>query len=856
MATESKRLRGRYSDTFCILMANILLFRLFHQKPMILRSVRCRTLVGCFLSITCSISSAYAQGIERDTAALLAGVGPIEVPAAAAISAAGSIGAPLRLPKAPEGYHLVFKGTDHLPVITAKGNVLAPLSDTKVSVYYQLVADKDPGFSLDLSRIVTVPATVGSIAGANKVPFVIPALKEWRGAQGYFSVSAQSKIVLPPHQKESLASLSSQLQREILEQTGLSLDIKIGHPGRADIYLELSDALPRLGKEGYQMEVGEYLRIAAPGYKGLFWGTRTVLQLLDQSLTIAQGLAADYPGYPVRGLVLDVGRKFFSMAFLRNYVKLLSYYKMNDFQIHLNDNGFKKYFGDNWDSTYAAFRLENDRYPGLTAKDGHYTKQEFRDLQVLGRQYGVLIVPEIDVPAHALSITHAVPEIGSEKYGMDHLDLHNPLTDTVVHNIFKEYLEGPDPVFTGPVVDIGTDEYTKAEAEAFRGFTDRVIGWVQDYGKQVRLWGALTWAEGKTPVRVKGVTMNTWYNGYAAPRAMKKLGYPQISTPDGWLYIVPAAGYYYDYLNLKHLYDKWTPAQVGNVRFEAGDTSIIGGAFAVWNDIVGNGITAQDVTDRVFPALQVLSQKMWGGEDKPLDFKTFDQLRSSVGEGPGLNLRGRLGAYDGPATLKPVKENWLEELPDKAIKGVRKIRLPRSNRHGILAGTRIKNVWSFPDTSAYVELPVDEIGYDYTVSFYLYWASSSNKKNNDPETLFSSKHAKVLLNQQQTGNLGFSREGYDLSFNYRVPENKWVQIIITGTNKGTALFIDGKVQDSLYHHFLRYNDKDKTKMRKVETLVFPLRKLGGFTGKIMGLTIYNRALTQQEIGQLSASGEH
>lgn len=809
----------------------------------------------------------------RDTAALLQAVGQIRLPTVEALSAAGSSGLPLPLPASPSGFHLVLNGTDHLPVISTKGIIFAPIVDTKVSLYYQLVDNQDSNFHLDLSREALVPGVLPAVlaekynagdANANQnAPFVIPALKEWRGGEGFYRLGSHSKIVVPAGEKEMLGSLMNQLQKEILETTGLSLDTKVGNPGRSDIYLAVDNNQPRLGEEGYCLEIGDELRITASTYTGLFWGTRTLLQLVGQNRNIVRGLAMDYPTYKVRGLVLDVGRKFFTMDFLRKYVRLLSYYKMNDFQVHLNDNGFKKYFGDNWDSTYSAFRLENDSYPGLTAKDGHYTKQAFRELQELGRKYQVLIVPEIDVPAHALSITHAVPQTGSKKYGMDHLDLHNPLTDTVVHNIFREYLEGPDPVFTGPVVDIGTDEYAKEDAEAFRGFTDRVIGWVQDYGKRVRLWGALTWAEGTTPVRVKGVTMNTWYNGYAAPRDMKKLGYPQISTPDGWLYIVPAAGYYYDYLNLGHLYDKWTPAQVGNVRFEPGDTSIIGGSFAVWNDIVGNGITANDVTDRVFPALQVLSQKMWGGEDKRLDFKSFDQRRKSVGEGPGLNLRARWGSYSQLQGSPPVKTDWLKELSSSAFKGVQKIKLGSGDKKGtVLQHTEIKNAWHFKTSKDYITLPVEKIGYDYTVSFYLYretpHLASNNNGNREltienktrPAAIFSSDDATLLLNQRGNGNLGFSREGYELNFNYQVPENKWVHLVITGTNKGTALFVNGVAQDSLYHHYLHFNDKDKTQMRKIETLVFPLHKLGGFSGKLTGLTIYNRALEEKEIAAL------
>ena len=61
------------------------------------------------------------------------------------------------------------------------------------------------------------------------------------------------------------------------------------------------------------------------------------------------------------------------------------------------------------------------------------------------------------------------------------------------------------------------------------------------------------------PVKVDDVLMYLWSNGYAKPEDMINLGYDVVSIPDGYVYIVPAAGYYYDYLNAPMLYNEWTP---------------------------------------------------------------------------------------------------------------------------------------------------------------------------------------------------------------------------------------------------------------------------------------------------------
>ncbi|WP_051691984.1 family 20 glycosylhydrolase [Pedobacter borealis] len=733
-------------------------------------------------------------------------------------------------PDSPAGYHLVLKGSDHTPVIDSTGRIVPPLFATSVSLYFQLVNNNADTMRYDVSKQVLVPGKYAD-KGVNPQPFVIPALREWHGGMGDFYLSNISRIVLNNADAGVLKKAADILKTELKAQTGFSLKTAIGKPKKGDIYLTLNEADTAIGDEGYYLTVDRVITISALKYQGLFWGTRTLLQLLEQNKAIPKGIARDYPEFKVRGFVIDDGRKFFSLQFLRDYVKFMSYYKMNDFQIHLNDKGSKDRSGDSWDSTYSAFRLQSTTYPKLTAKDGSYTKNEFIALQQLANDYAVNIIPEIDVPAHALAFTKAVPEIGSKEFGMDHLDLHNPLTYTVIENVFKEYLSGTHPVFTGKDVHIGTDEYSEKDAEAFRTFTDHFIKYVQAFGKNARVWGALTHAAGTTPVTAKNVTMNTWYNGYANPVEMKKLGYKQISTPDGWLYIVPAAGYYYDYLNIKNIYNKWTPSMIGKVSFPAGDPSIVGGSFAEWNDIVGNGISEKDVHDRVFPAMQVLSQKTWSGNDTAMPFEDFDVLSKKISEGPTLNIRGKIG-----------KAGQSEVALFSFDKKSKHIRLQKAV---LVKGVKGKAL-SFSGKDSFAKLPYTEIGYDYTVSFWI----NPSVNNPDGAVIFKSPNSIVKLKQGNTGQLGFSRDGYDLDFGYTVPENTWTHFVIAGTNKGTSLYVNNKLEKKLYGDSILFSGKAKQKKRKLETLFFPLQTIGGFKGKIDELQIWDKILSDQEIADL------
>ncbi|MBO9619240.1 MAG: family 20 glycosylhydrolase [Niabella sp.] len=650
-------------------------------------------------------------------------------------------------------------------------------------------------------------AAKAQLVATNEAPFVIPALHEWKGSIGQFEWEHNLKLIVDSKYKEQLLPVARLLAEDWAIASGTQqLQVSTGKPVAGAIFFTLNNTDTALRAEGYRLFIDKNIIIEAKDKAGAIWATRTLLQLLEQAPQhkLPKGVALDYPQYEVRGFVLDVGRKFFSLDFLRNYVKFMSYYKMNDFHIHLNDNGFKQFFGDNWDSTYSAFRLQNDTYPGLTAKDGSYSKKEFIELQQLAQHYGVNIIPEIDVPAHSLAFSKAVPGVGSKQYGMDHLDLDNPLTYKVIDNVFREYLQGPNPVFIGKEVHIGTDEYAKKDAEKFRKFTDHYIRFVESFGKKVRMWGSLTHAQGTTPVKVEGVTMNLWYNGYAEPKDMFALGYKGISTPDGWLYIVPAAGYYYDYLNTKKLYEEWTPNRIGKETFDEHYPLLRGGAFAVWNDHVGNGITEKDVHHRVFPAMQVLAQKMWDGSVRPMNYDDFKSHAQQLGEGPGLNMLGRIRAKDSLVLSMDAGGhfNGRQTLSTNA---------PFDKK---------EKAFHLKGGESFITTPYPGIGYGYTISFSI----KPDGANGPNAVLFGSKDAVVTLNQQGTGKLGFSREGYHYSFDYSVPVNEWTNIVIKGNNKGTSLYVNGVLKEKLEGAKRTFPNGKQT--AKVQTLFFPLQFIG------------------------------
>lgn len=654
--------------------------------------------------------------------------------------------------------------------------------------------------SLQALALLVIFCLTGSLtrAAVNPKPFVVPELKQWTGKDGNFTPGKDARIVCTSQNPE-LLRIARMFADDYQQMFGQTLSVAQGKATSGDFVLSLS-ADKKLGEEGYAIKITDRVAISAPTPTGLYWSTRTLLQLAEQNQerSLPQGTIRDYPDYPLRGFMIDCGRKFIPMAYLQDLVKIMAYYKMNTLQVHLNDNGFKQYFEHNWDKTYAAFRLESETYPGLTARDGSYSKKEFIDFQKQAASNFVEIIPEIDVPAHSLALTHYKPEIGSKEYGMDHLDLFKPETYEFVDALFKEYLEGDNPVFVGKRVHIGTDEYSNAKkdvVEKFRAFTDHYIRFVEGFGKQAVVWGALSHAKGDTPVKSENVVMNAWYNGYADPATMIKDGYQLISIPDGLVYIVPKAGYYYDYLNEPYLYKEWTPAHIGKAVFDEKYPSILGGMFAIWNDHVGNGISVKDIHHRIFSPLQTLSVKMWTGAQTGIPYETFNEKRALLSEAPGVNQLARIG-----------------KKPELVYE-----------RSTVAPGS----------TSDY-----PEIGYNYTVSFDI-----TGAKESEGTELFRSPNAVFYLSDPIRGMMGFARDGYLNTFPYKVNPGEKATIQIEGDNCSTTLRVNGKVVDEMNTQKLYFN-AGKDSMNYVRTLVFPLEKAGNFNSKVQNLKVYNYCVSK------------
>jgi len=738
----------------------------------------------------------------------------------------------ITFPEVPEGYKVSLYGSDRQPVVDYKGKIHTPLVDVTVNLLFKVEKEDHPDQNAITRNIaVTVPGQGKQTKELNEEPKVIPAVREWLGRTDEMIMTPVSKIVVNPLHREVLQNTAKITKEEFKNIGGFDLEIIYDQPKEGDIYLSIDDSLAYLGKEGYIFDSDRYLSITSAEAVGVFYGTRTALQILKQNMPnhnrIPKGSIKDYPKYEIRGLLLDVGRKYYTIDFLREYVKLMAYYKMNHFHIHLNDVVYLSPFDDGTDS---AFRLESTRYPGLTSNSGSYSKEQFRNLQLLGMEYGINVVPEIDTPGHSGSFIRYDPSLGSGH----NLNLDNQKTVDFVKELFDEYIDGDNPTFIGPDVHIGMDEYhvgatiNQDEIETFRTYMDTMIRHLNSKGKRPHLWGGLTLYNGTTPI-CNSATMDIWSVSDGDPQQAIDLGYDVVNIEATNTYIVPTMK---DYLDIRFLYDDWEPNKWTSVQLPFGHPKLKGGKFALWNDASeARGISMDDSHNRMFPVVQAMAEKLWTGCRADKIYEEFVNRATEVGEAPNVNLSHRRHVdNDNGNIITYLFENHFVDSSGNGFNGTGYNVTITDGKYG--NGVRLNG------GESYIQTPLRSLGFGWVVSLWI----NPDANNPDDAIILESPEGQLKLTQGKTGKLGFSKENYHTYFDYQVPAGKWSHLLLTGDNKGTTLYVNGD-------EFIEQADKvtgAPVISRPIQTFVLPIEKIGSstnsFKGTIDNLMVFNKPM--------------
>ena len=325
-------------------------------------------------------------------------------------------------------------------------------------------------------------------------------------------------------------------------------------------------------KEGYTLIVSEKgVEISAGEFSGFFNALQTVRQLIrkdNKKYSMPYCRIKDAPAFPVRGLMLDVGRNYMSVPFLKSVVRRLSHYKINVLHLHLSDD--------------PGWRVEVKKYPELTVETSFwptrqpgkfYTQEDIKSICDFCDSLNIRVIPEIDMPGHSAAFRKAIGKDMQTPEGMQ---------------VLKEALDEIIPLFKDSLFHIGSDEVHFKMKE----FMPEMIRYVRSKGKQVVVW----------------------YPGYAPDSNAVRMCWGEYE-----------AGYSLDksapYIDCNGFYMDWMDSQGGVLQTffqypcevpQAGGKAL-GSEMCVWTD----GAISSD--ERIllqypfYPTMLTFSERIWRG---------------------------------------------------------------------------------------------------------------------------------------------------------------------------------------------------------------------------------------------------
>ena len=643
------------------------------------------------------------------------------------------------------------------------------------------------------------------------------------------AVNDQGETLIPP----TLFAFGQTFAEDLSTTIGRKFSAEKGGNAGSSIYLTIdaegnyTDAAGRWTAEGYTLNVSDTgIIVSGASPLGAWWGTRSILQaaaLNHGSVPIGTGV--DAPGWGHRGIMMDVGRKYYPAPFLVEMCSYLSYYKQNVLHLHLSDNLVKVDPALYNDTVYSAFRLDlpEPELEGLNRrKNESYSREVFEDLQSKCAARGVTIVPEIEAPGHALVITQWKPEIALEG-DQSYLDLDNPETLPAVQSIWDAAL----PWIHSKTVHLGADEYSSDHIDKYNEFVTKLSAHIQEVsGKSSRIWGTFPPKANYTNIPTD-VTIQHW--AAFADNALFdyiKNNYSVVNSDDGFYVVNKYSGSYPQALNFNRVFhgNPADKSQFAPYIFDGANATnnadpsepgVIGHEAAIWNDFGPTATVVSETYAALRLGLPALADKQWGGDITEAEYNaTFEILHASI---PAQNLD-----LDIKSQSPTILHYDFGNLDGDCVKDQSGNGYDAKNR-----GCKVENSSILFDGECYVSTPLDIKGQNYTLAFQV------RADGNDTFGCLFSNDVYALTVQNE--GITFFAEGNPYSLNYTLPEGVWTYLEVSGEAGHTYLKVDNGTQ----YEFTTTFDVSGTGIETKQIAIpVPLSEIGkGFRGSMRDIVL-------------------
>lgn len=491
------------------------------------------------------------------------------------------------------------------------------------------------------------------------------AINEWQGVS-----SIQSVNITNPAMKSDVLVMNQYCRT-------LGLDTLASRQDKQNVLILRYDDSMKQDAYSIQRKEGNVLEVKG-SKDGLFYALMTIVQWKVNSLQtpgVPFNDVFDYSAFRWRGMHLDVSRHFYSIDFVKKYIDLLALHKMNVFHWHLTDD--------------QGWRIEIKKYPRLTEVgskrketmtlknfnpyvgdgnpvEGYYTQDQIREVVAYAASRHINIVPEIEMPGHALAALAAYPEYSCEQKPVDVFTMWGVSDDVFCPNpktirFLEDILDEVMALFPSPYIHIGGDEVPKArwekcarcqqtikerhlknEHELQSYFITQIDAYVTKKGRSIIGWDEIL--EGGLAPNAAVMSWRGEEGGIAAAKQHHKV----VMTPGSHCYF----DHYQGNKSMEPLaIGGYTPIEkvyayspIPNVLSATEASYILGAQANLWTEYIA---TESHVEYMMLPRLCALSEVLWTGESRP-GFENFKQrLR------PHLTLLDRWGVHYATSIFNP-----------------------------------------------------------------------------------------------------------------------------------------------------------------------------------------------------------
>ena len=465
---------------------------------------------------------------------------------------------------------------------------------------------------------------------------IIPKPQYAEERLGEFTVTRDTTVFADPR----LSYARDRLIEEVEKACGFRLQVV--ETKQAAIRFLVDKHIP---KEGYTMEADtERLTITASAVAGAFYAVQTfrlltLTELLDspEMLSMHALYIRDEPEYEYRGILFDDARYFHGPDTVKALLDMMAFNKLNVLHWHLTDN--------------EGWRIEIKKYPKLidigsrrrgsqhiawgnrsidwTEHEGFYTQKEIQEIVSYAARMNIMVIPEIDMPAHMGAAIAAYPELSCGDIHMEVPIIHgatpetNGIGDVIAcagkestYKFIYDIIDELSVLFPAPYFHIGGDEAPKKEwkkcphcqalirekglkdEEELQGyFNNKIAVYLERKGKRMIGWNEI----------LKARTLdNSVIAEYWTPQRDPNVENYLMSGRN--IIVAKHQAFYFDMPyaqnTLKRTYE-FTPEKYG---LNADPERILGVEGALWSEWIS---TDERIQYQLYPRMQALSEVAW-----------------------------------------------------------------------------------------------------------------------------------------------------------------------------------------------------------------------------------------------------